>query len=189
MRVRSAAISSRCSIPAISSPCTFLSAEAPGLGAITAWPGLATASSPGSRCRRPPTSIALWPSTGISSAKIAPRKTPRARLSAAPPSSRSRHAMPAMGREQDPVALAEFAVGLLAFDAQARPSLQPTDPFIGVLIVPLAFTASLDRSKRCRSMRKARASRQAGSTTSSGTRGQGKLRRSLPMPQSYALSC
>ena len=27
--------------------------------------------------------------------------------------------MPAMGREQDPVAFAEFAVGLLALDAQA----------------------------------------------------------------------
>ena len=56
--------------------CTFLSAQGQGVWAITASPGPKTASFRGSPCRRPLTSIALWRSTGISSAKRNPSLTP-----------------------------------------------------------------------------------------------------------------
>ena len=47
--------------------------------------------------------------------------------------------MPAMGSEQNPVAFAEFAVGLLALDAQARRAIHHKHELVTVLIVPLAF--------------------------------------------------
>ena len=51
--------------------------------------------------------------------------------------------MPAMGREQDPVAFAEFAVGLLALDAQARGAIHHKHELVAVLIVPLALRRRL----------------------------------------------
>jgi hypothetical protein len=47
--------------------------------------------------------------------------------------------MPAMGREQDPVAFAELAVFTLAFDAETRCAINDKHELVAVLIVPLAF--------------------------------------------------
>ena len=51
--------------------------------------------------------------------------------------------MPAMGREQDPVAFAEHTVFTLTLDAQARGAGDDKNPLVGVLIVPLAFRRRL----------------------------------------------
>ena len=51
--------------------------------------------------------------------------------------------MPAMGREQDPVAFAECAVGSLALDAKARGAIHHKHELVAVLIVPLALRRRL----------------------------------------------
>jgi hypothetical protein len=51
--------------------------------------------------------------------------------------------MPAMSWEQDPIAFAKLAIFTLTLDAQARRTLDHEHPFIGVLIVPLAFRRRL----------------------------------------------
>ena len=51
--------------------------------------------------------------------------------------------MPAMGWEQDPVAFAEFAVGLLALDAEPRGAIHHKHELVAVLVVPLAFEPPL----------------------------------------------
>jgi hypothetical protein len=44
-----------------------------------------------------------------------------------------------MGWEQDPIAFAELAVGLLAFDAQPRGAGDDKHPLVGLLVVPLTL--------------------------------------------------
>ena len=51
--------------------------------------------------------------------------------------------MPAVGREQDPVAFAEHTVFTLTLDAQARGAGDDKNPLIAVLVVPLALSSRL----------------------------------------------
>jgi nicotinamidase-related amidase len=53
--------------------------------------------------------------------------------------------MAATGWEQDPIAFADLAVGLLALDAQARGASDDKYPLIGFLVVPLALGRRLTR--------------------------------------------
>ena len=51
--------------------------------------------------------------------------------------------MPAMGREQDPVAFAKFAFLAFPLDAEPRRAIHHKHELVAVLVVPLAFRRRL----------------------------------------------